>query len=162
MMLHTLDLLIVLMAFAGYENHITLFCHHTGGTNGLFSVDDTHHLLHLLVVETRQHVVDDILRFLETGIIAGDNYLVAEFGSSLRHDRTLALITVATCATNGDDLSLTIKYLIDGVLHILQGIRRMGVVDDCRIALRRMDGFQTSADTLQRAKDDEDILWLLA
>ena len=150
------------MAFARNENHITLLSHHTGCTDGLTTVYDADDLLHLTGIEACQHVVDDILRLFETRIIGSNDHTVALLHGLLGHQRTLALVTVTTSTTDGDHLTFAIEYLVDGIQHILQRIRGMGIVDDSGIAFWRMDGLQTTVHALQRAQDDEDILRLLA
>ena len=119
------------MTLAGNEDDITLLGQHTGRTNCLLAVYNTHYLLHLLSVETCQHIVDNILRFFKTWIIRGDNDLVTLLDGLLSHQRTLALVAIATSTTNGNDLStLTIQHLMNGIEHILQGIGRMGIIYD--------------------------------
>lgn len=71
-MLHTLYILIVLMSLAGYEHYVALLCHHAGGAYSLAAVDNGYHLLHLLRVESGEHVVDDVLRLLEARVVACD------------------------------------------------------------------------------------------
>ena len=117
------------MTLAGNEDDITLLGQHTGCTDSFLAVYNTHYLLHLLSVETCQHIVDNILRFFKTWIIRGDNDLVTLLDGFLSHQRTLALVAIATGTTNGNDLStFTIQHLMNGIKHILQGIGRMGIV----------------------------------
>ena len=150
------------MAFAGNKDHIALLSHHAGRTDGLTTVYDADDFLHLTGIEALQHIVDDVLRLLETGIVRRDDHTVALLHRLLGHQRTLALIAVTTCTTDGDHLTLAVEHLVDGIEHILQSVGRMGIIDDGGITLRRMDGLQTTAHTLQRAEDEQDVVGFLA
>ena len=132
MMFHSLYLLIVLMSLAGNENNVALLGHHAGSAYSLATVDNGDNLLHLLWIESGEHVVDDVLRFLETWVVACDNHTVALLDSLLSHERTLALVAVATCSTHGDDMSFAVEHLVYGVEHILKSVGRVGVVDNSR------------------------------
>ena len=147
------------MTFAGNENHITFLCHHTGCTDGLFSIDDAYYLLHLFRIKTCKHIVDDILRFLETRVVGGDNNSVTLFYSLLRHQWTLTLIAISSSSANGDYTALTIKYLMNGIQHILQGIWGVSIINDCCVSLWRTDGFKTAVDTLKCTHNNKYILW---
>ena len=161
MVLHALNFLIVLVAFAGNEDHVSLLSHHTGRANGLTTVHDTDHFLHLTDIKSCQHIVDDVLRLLKAGVVRSDDHPVALLHGLLGHQRTFTLITVAACSTNGNDLTLAVEHLMDGVEHILQSVRGMGIVHDSRIALLRADWIESSIHTLQRTQNDQYILRLL-
>ena len=138
-MLHSLYLLIVFMALTCDENHVALLGQHTCCTDGFATVNDAQHLLHLLLVETCQHIVDDILGLLESWIIRCNDNFVALLYCLLSHQWALALIAVTASTTNSDDFSLAVKHLVDGVKNILKCIGGVGVVNDSGITLRRVD-----------------------
>ena len=48
------------MALTGNQNNVALFGQHAGGADSLAAINNAHNLLHLLLVETCQHIVDDI------------------------------------------------------------------------------------------------------
>ena len=135
MMLHAFDFLIVFVAFSCNKHHISTLCHHASRSNGLLTVDDRDDFPQLLVIQSGQHIVDNRLRFLETGIVTGDDNPVTLPHSFLCHKGPFALITVATCATYGDDMTLSVEHFVYGIEHICQCIRRMGIVNDGRKAL---------------------------
>ena len=118
--------------------------------------------MHLLCIQSGEHVIDDSLRILEAGIVAGDNHFVALLDGFLGHERALAVITVTACSTYGDDVSLAVEHFMDGTQHVLQSVGSVGIVDNGREAFGRLDGFQTSADAVECAQDHEDLLRLLA
>ena len=170
MVLDSFDFLIVLVPFACYEDDVALLGQHDGRLDGLAAVGNAHYFLHLLLVQPGQHVVDDVLWFLEAGVVAGDDDAVALPDGLLGHERSLALVAVATGSADGDDfwgvgcwvLGVGGKYFVDGVQHVLQRVRCVGIVDDGCHALSRADGFQSSGYALQRAQHDEDVFGLLA
>ena len=87
-MLHALDLLVVFMSLSGNEDYIALLGQHAGCADCFLAVNDADHRLHLLGVETSQHIVDDVLWLFETWVVAGDDY-------------PLSLCFTASCAING-------------------------------------------------------------
>ena len=137
-MLHTLNLLVILMSLTSNEDYITFLCHHTGCTNGFPTIDDTDDLLHLLGIETGEHVIDDVLRLFEARIVRGNDDTVTLLHGFLSHQWTFTLVTVTACATDGDDLSFPVEYFVNGIEHILQGIGSVGIVDDGGISLWRV------------------------
>lgn len=162
MVLHTFYLLIVLVTLTGNEHDVTFLCHHASRLDGFLTVNNRQHFLHLLLVQTGYHIIDDGLRILEAGVVTRDDDLVALFHGFLGHEWALAVVTVAAGPTHGDDMSLAIEHFMDGVEHVLQSIRRMGIVHDGREAGRRMDRLQTTADTVERAEHNEDLFRILA
>ena len=117
------------MTFSGNENDIALFSHHAGGTDSFLTVNDREHLFHLLRGKTCQHIVDDVLWFLITGIVGGNDDTVALLYSFLSHQRTLSFVTVASCSTDGDNLALlALQHLTNGIQHILQSVGGVGIV----------------------------------
>ena len=94
-MLHALHILIRLVALAGNENHVARLRQHHRRTDGLAPVANAQRLRLLLLVESGQHVVDDVLRIFEARIIARNDYAVGTLGSlssnCLRLPRVLML-----------------------------------------------------------------------
>ena len=131
MMLHALDFLIGLVPFTGNKHHISFLGHHAGCANGLLTVDNRDDLSHLLFVQSRKHIVDDILRFFKSGIVTGNDNLVTLSDSFLCHEWTFALIAISPCTTNGNHMPFAIEYFVYGVEHICQCIGCMSIVDNC-------------------------------
>ena len=161
-MFYALDFLIVLMSLTGNEDDVALLSHHTGCANGFATVYDGDDLLHLFLVKSSQHIIDNVLWFLKTRIVRGDDDTVALLHGFLCHQRALTLVAVATGTTDGDDLSFSVQHFMYGVQHVYQGIRCMGIVNDGRIAFRRTDGVKATVDALEGTHDNKDILRLLA
>ena len=105
MVFHAFNLLIILMPLACNENHVSRLCQHAGCLDGFAAVGDADGFLHVVFIQSRQHVVDDVLWLFETWVVAGDDYLIALLYSLLCHQWALALVTVATGTANGDDFS---------------------------------------------------------
>ena len=124
------------MTLTGNKDDVALFGQHAGCTDGLATVDDAQHLLHLFRVEACQHIVDDGLRLLEAGIVAGDNDTVTLTNGFLSHERTLALVAIATGTADGDDATLSVEHLMNGVEYVLEGIGCVRIVDDGSEAFR--------------------------
>ena len=162
MVLHTLYVLIVLVALAGNEDDIALLGKHTGRADGLTTVNDGNHAGLLRRSEPGKHVIDDVLRLLETGVVAGDDDLVAALHGLLSHDGALALVAVATGTYHGDDLALATLHLVNGTQHIGYGIGSVGIVDNGGEALRGVYGIEASAHGAQRAEHGEHLLGALA
>ena len=78
-MLHPLYVLIVLVALAGNEDDIALLGKHAGRADGLTTVNDGDNAGLLCRGEPRKHVIDDVLRLLEAGVVAGDDDLSYAF-----------------------------------------------------------------------------------
>ena len=51
---------------------------------------------------------------------------------------------------------------MDGVEYVFQRVGRVGVIDDSRETVGRMNGLKPTIDTLERAHRDENLLGLLA
>ena len=115
-----------------------------------------------MCIQSGEHVIDDSLRILEAGIVAGDNHFVALLDGFLGHERALAVITVTACSTYGDDVSLAVEHFMDGTQHVLQSVGSVGIVDNGREAFGRLDGFQATADAVECAQNHQNLLRLLA
>ena len=109
-----------------------------------------------------QHIVDDGLWVLVARVVAREDHLVALSDGLLRHERSLAVVAVASGSTDGDDLSLAVEHLVDGREHVGDGVRGVGVIDDGGESLRRPDRLQASADAAQRAHGHEHGLCVFA
>ena len=106
MMLHVAYYLVVLMSLASHEYHIALVRHHAGCLYSLSAVSYHYDVLHLLVVQSCEHIVDDSLRVLLSRIVGSYNHLVRSSDSRLSHHRPLALVSVSATAHDGDKRSL--------------------------------------------------------
>ena len=103
-MLHSLDILIILMSFSCHEDDISLLCHCASGLDSLLSVGIHDDVSLLLFCESSQHIIDDIHWLLISWIVRRDDNLITVSDSRLRHDRTLAFITITTAADHCDQL----------------------------------------------------------
>ena len=122
-MLHALDLLVVFMSLSGNEDYIALLGQHAGCADCFLAVNDADHRLHLLGVETSQHIVDDVLWLFEARIVAGDDNLIALLNCLLCHQRALALVTVSTGTADSNHFAaLALENLVDGIQYVLQCI----------------------------------------
>lgn len=86
MMLHSFYLLIVFMSFAGNEDDISRLCQHIGGFYCFFSIGNADCLLHIVLVQSGQHIIDDVLRFFKSRVVGSDDDAVAQAGRFLGHD----------------------------------------------------------------------------
>ena len=66
---HSFDFLIGFVSFSCHKNHVAGLCHRGSSANRLSSVGDVESLGALLVVESGQHVVDNVFRALKSRII---------------------------------------------------------------------------------------------
>src|SRR5574344_168754 len=107
-MFYAFHILIILMSFTGYENHITFLTHHTSCADSFFSVNDGNYIFHLLSIESGKHIINNILWFFEAWIVTRYNYLVTLFCSFLCHYRTFSFVTISTGPAYSDDMSLTV------------------------------------------------------
>ena len=140
--LDTIDFLIGLVSLSGHEYHVSLLSHHAGGADSLASVNNAEYFFLLRIVETRYHVVDDGLWLFVAWIVAGQYHFVAPLDCFHSHQRPLTLVAVSSCSANGDYFStFAIEYVVDGYQHVLQCVRRMGIVNNRCIAFGRIDGF---------------------
>ena len=122
-MLHALDLLVVFMSLSGNEDYIALLGQHAGCADCFLAVNDADHLLHLLGVETSQHVVDDVLWLFKARIVAGDDNLIALLDSLLCHQRALTLVTVSAGTADGNHFAaLSVENFVNGIQYVLQSI----------------------------------------
>ena len=85
MMLHSFYLLIVFMSFAGNEDDISRLCQHIGGFYCFFSIGNADCLLHIVLVQSGQHIIDDVLRFFKSRVVGSDDDAVAQAGRFLGH-----------------------------------------------------------------------------
>ena len=158
--LYTLNNLIILMTLSGNQDNISRLCQYAGCTDGFPSIYDSQYALALFLSQTSQHIVDDLLRLLESGVVAGDNHTVAVLYSLLSHQRTLTLIPVATSATYRPALTTMFQYFIDGVQHVLQRIRCMGIVHNGCHATLGADSLESSVYRFQSTQMNQRFPWL--
>ena len=162
-MLYTIYLLVVLMSLSGNEDNIALLCHHGCRADSFLAVNNRQNLLALCGIKPGEHVVDNCLWLFVTWIVACEDDFVALLDSFLCHQRTFALVTMTAGTTYGNDMSaLVVKYVMDGAEDVLQCVRCMCIVNYCRESFRRLDGFQSSVDTLQCAQCNQYVFRLLA
>ena len=69
MVLNTLHILIVLMTLTCYENDIARLSHHTGCADGFAPIHNTDYLAHICGRKASKHIIDNVLRFFEAGIV---------------------------------------------------------------------------------------------
>ena len=162
MVFHAFHVLVRFMSLSSHENHVALLRHHGGGADGFASVNDADHLLFLFLVESRQHVVDDVLRFFEARVVARDDHAVTAVGSFACHERPFSLVAIAARSADGDDLPISFDNVVDGRQHVGQGIGRVGIVDDCAEALWRADGLKTAVDRMQFGEHAQHLRWLVS
>lgn len=130
MMLYALNFLIIFVTLSCNEDYIALLCHHASCTNRFLAIYNANDFLHLLRIQTCKHIVDDVLWFLETWIVTGDDHFVALLYCLLCHERTLTLVSVTASSAYGDDFtSLAVLYLVDSIEHILQCVWSMCIVN---------------------------------
>ena len=144
MMLHSFYLLIVFVSFAGNEDNVSRLRQQTGGLYGVFPIGDTDCLLQIVFVQACQHVIDDVLRLFEAGIVGSDDNTVAQTGGLLGHDRTFPFVAVAACANYGYHFPPACQYVVDGIQYIHQSVRSVGVIYNGGDALRGADRIKSA------------------
>ena len=77
--------------------------------------------------DTGDNAGDDLLRILGARIIVGYHHHVAQGGRDFSHQRAFAVVTIATAAKHAEQPAM--RQSLEGVQHLLQGIGRVGVVD---------------------------------
>ena len=133
-MFYTFNVLIVLVAFACYQDSISRLGKHTSGFDGFFSIYYADDFPHIFFPESCQHVVDDVLRFLKSRVVGSDDDLVALFDCFLCHDGAFTFVAIAARTYNGDDVASSVQYFLNGVQDIDQSVGGMGVIDNCTIS----------------------------
>ena len=113
-------------------------------------------------IKPRKHVVDDGLWVFKAGVIAGYYHAVALFHGLYSHQRALSLVAIAACATHGDNLSLAVQHLVNGVQHILQGIGRVRIVNDGRVTFGRTQRLKPAVNAMQGAHHQQNVFGTLA
>ena len=150
------------MALSGNQDDVARLRQQAGGLDCLAAVGDADGLLHVVLVESGEHVVDDVLRLLEAGVVGGDDDTVAQSCRLLCHEGTFAFVAVAAGTHHGDDFPLAFQHAVDGVQHVDQGIGRVGVVHDGGESLRRAEGVETSGYGVEGAECHQHVFFLLA
>src|SRR5688500_8773423 len=136
-MTHAGDFLVVLVAFAGHENHVARVRTCDRGTYGLRAIgrDGARRR------EAFEYVGDDPVRVFGARVIAGDDHLVREPARDASHERTFAPVAIAAAAEDADELAAALAApraiafrggheSAKRPQHVLERIRRMRVVDD--------------------------------
>ena len=157
-MLHVVDFLIILVALASNEHDITSLSQLACRADRLTAVGNDQRAGTGIVGEAHLHLTQDLIGVLGTGVVAGENGAVAAQGSLTRHDGSLAGITVTAASTHGDDVAAGAHHLTNGVKHIDQGVGRVGIIDDGRVATRRTQGLETSSNRNEQAHLDKHLL----
>ena len=125
------------MPLACNENHVSRLCQHAGCLDGFAAVGDADGFLHVVFIQSRQHVVDDVLRLFKARVIGGDDDPVALAGRLLvAIDGTLAFVAVAAGAHNGNHFPFSFQHSVNGVQYIDQGVWSMGIVHNGGVAFR--------------------------
>ncbi len=106
MVFNAFDFLIGFVSFTGDKDDIAGTCHGRSGANGFAAVGDVEGFGALLVVESGQHVLNDVFGAFKSRIVGGDDHLVGLSRRFLRHEGTLPLVAVAAGAANGDDTAV--------------------------------------------------------
>src|SRR5574344_1893547 len=107
MMFYSAHLLVILMAFSCNKNYIALNSQHTSCLDCLMSVYYCNDLFHVLSCQPRQHIIDYILRLLETRIIGCDDNLITVLNALLCHQRTFSLISVSSCTDDCNNSAIS-------------------------------------------------------
>ena len=102
------------------------------------------------------------MRLFKAGIVGSDDDTVAQTGGLFSHDRTFPFITVAACADYGNHFAFAFQYAVDGIQHIHQRIRSMGIIHNGGNALRRADRVESACYRVQSAEGNEHIFFFLS
>ncbi len=148
------------MTFAGDKNYVALFSHHTCSLDSFTTIYNTDYFLHLLSIETGEHIINDGLRLFKTWIITSNDHSVTLLYSFLSHYWTFAMVTITTSATYSDHFPLASEYLMNGIENIFQSIGCMGVVHNGCDTILGVDRLEPATNTMERTHSDEDVLWL--
>ena len=116
----------------------------------------------MLRIKPRKHVVDYDLWVFKARVVASYDHAVALFHGLDSHQRTLSLVAIAACATHGDNLSLAVQHLVNGIQHILQGIGCVGIVNNNRVTFGRTQRFKPTVNAVQGAHHQQDVFGTLA
>src|SRR5207245_285504 len=84
-------------------------------------------------LQARKRIVDDVQRILTSGIIAGDDDVVATFPSGFSHQGTLRAVAISAATKDGDDLAfgpVATREVASKPCEILKSIVGVRVVDD--------------------------------
>ena len=123
------DDLIGFVSFPGEQDAGAFGREQQGGTDGLAAVGDKHGLCQTGGAESGFDIVQDIFGALRAAVVGGDEDAVCIFFGNLRHLRALGLVTVAPAAEQAHQV-LFRRDVAQGLQHVVQGVRRMGVIDD--------------------------------
>ena len=93
------------MSLSGYEDDVALLGERTRGLDGRCTVFDDECRAQFLSRQAIRHVLEDIRRLFVTGVIGGQDELLAAALGDLRHHGSFAFVAVAAAADDGDQLS---------------------------------------------------------
>ena len=150
------------MALACNQDHVTFPGEHSGCFDRLRTVRNAERMFHIGSIQAGNHIFNDLIRFLETGIVGGQDQLIAQLGCLLRHDRALSFVAVAATANDRDHTAVAVQHLMDAVEHVRQCVRRMGIVHDCRISRWRLDRLETTGNRMQIAQHHQHFFRIFA
>src|SRR5699024_6640164 len=102
-MTDAVDFLIGFVTFSGDQNHIFRAGALHSIPDGLRTVKDRLDPGFSIILHSSQHIIDDLLRILSSGIVTGDDRLVAVFRRNPGHHRPFAAVPVSTTAHDTTD-----------------------------------------------------------
>ena len=127
MVLHSLDLLVVLMAFSDDGDHVAFLGVVDRGEDRLPSVRD-HDVLSVCLRETHLDILDDILVLLKTRVVGCNDAEICHLSANLTHGISAILRTVSAAAEYADEaLRMIISQCREQTLH---ADRVVGVIHD--------------------------------
>ena len=124
------DHLVILVPFAGKQYYITgRRLVNSPGDGGLPVADDLDG--GGAVLHAGEDLVDDGLRILGAGIVAGDHAQIRQLRRDPAHDGALPVVPVAAAAEEGDESAPGDRA--QGLQHLFQRVGLVGVVDEDRV-----------------------------
>ena len=148
------------MTFSCHQDDIPRLSQDAGSPDRFPSVHDGQYASTLFLGQSCQHIVDNLLRILESRVVTGDNHTVTVLDSFLRHQRTLTLISVATSATYRPTLTAMFQYLVDGIQHIFQCIGCMGIIHNGSHTALGTDCLESAVYRFQGTQVNQCFPWL--
>lgn len=141
-MLHTVDLLILFVAFARHKKDVVFSRQTRGQADGLCPVGFDPDIRP--VRDACQDLFDNGRRILRTRIVAGDECQVGAFRRSPAHTRTFRAVPVAAAAEDGEEPSAGLEDAAQGVQHAGEGVVRVRIVHKGESAGGESDGVEPS------------------
>ena len=115
------------MPLSSQHDHVPRARLGQGPADGLRTVG-LHVALGVHPLHARQDILDDILRPLGAWVVRGDHHQVSQLGGHRPHEGALAPVPVSAAAEHTDQPARS--EVPGGGKDVLQGIRRVGIVDD--------------------------------